>query len=169
MFSTMLNCCHRLEKLIIPLGNKSLFPICTKVRSCSTNPLKKTNTLLYYTFTNYDNYGRNCLKRILKVEKNTYMYGIQGGCVSDKAVRYALKLELLSIRAQYSLSPSCTCFCHSNRLTGAESRALNSAKYELKLLIFLRCFMILMNFMKYFSRISFVSAVRILVLALNKE
>lgn len=66
--------------------------------------------------------------------------------VSLKACRYARKLELESIRAQYSFSPSVMFFCHSSLLIGAESSADSRARYELKLLIFLRCFMILINF-----------------------
>lgn len=59
------------------------------------------------------------------------MYGIQGGQVSPNACRYARKLELESINAQYSFSPSVICLCHSNLRTGALSSADKSAKYEL--------------------------------------
>lgn len=41
IFSTILNCCHRLEKLIPPSGWRLLFPMWTNVKSCKTNPLKK--------------------------------------------------------------------------------------------------------------------------------
>lgn len=44
----------------------------------------------------------------------TYMYGIQGGFVSANACRYARKLELESINAQYSFSPSVIVLCHSS-------------------------------------------------------
>lgn len=40
IFSTILNCCHRFEKFIVPSGSKSLFPMCTNVRSWSTSPLQ---------------------------------------------------------------------------------------------------------------------------------
>lgn len=86
--------------------------------------------------------------------------------VSLNACRYALKLELESIKAQYSLSPSVMFFCHSNLLIGAESSADSSARYELKLLIFLRCFMILMYFMTCFSRSRASCCFRIWVRAL---
>ena len=74
---------------------------------------------------------------------------MHGGFVSASAWRYARKLELESIRAQYSFSPSVIVRCHSSLgefnilftdfkmfklcylLIGAESRADNSARYEL--------------------------------------
>lgn len=59
------------------------------------------------------------------------MYGMQGGFVSARACLYALKLDELSIRAQYSLRPSVMYFCHSKRLIGALSNADKSARYEL--------------------------------------
>lgn len=52
---------------------------------------------------------------------------------------------------------------------GAESKAERRARYELKLLILRRCFIILMNFKKYFSLVSLLFIWRILVLALKKE
>jgi hypothetical protein len=44
----MLNCCQRFEKLMEPSGSRSLFPMCTNVRSCSTRPLKQKCSLHYY-------------------------------------------------------------------------------------------------------------------------
>lgn len=82
---------------------------------------------------------------------STYIYGIQGGTVSARACRYARKLEELSMSAQYSFRPSVICFCHSSLRIGAESNADNNARYELKLLIFLKCFMIFINFVTNFS------------------
>lgn len=71
---------------------------------------------------------------------------MHGGSVSAKACLYVLNDEDESIKAQYSFNVSVIFFCHSKRLIGAESNAERIAKYELKLLIFLKCFMILMNF-----------------------
>lgn len=96
------------------------------------------------------------------------MYGMQGGCVSANACLYALKLDELSIKAQYSFNPSVICFCHSSLRTGALSNADNKAKYELKLFILRRCFMILMNVVTYFSRVLASFCSRIRDLALNK-
>lgn len=43
MLTTMWYCCQRFEKLIDPSWSKSGFPMCTKVRSCSTRPLWREN------------------------------------------------------------------------------------------------------------------------------
>ena len=45
----MLNCCQRFEKLMEPSGSRSLFPMCTNVRSCSTRPLKQKCSSHYYS------------------------------------------------------------------------------------------------------------------------
>ena len=104
----------------------------------------------------YENYLENFALNNCETLNNTYE-------AEDKACRYALNDDELSIKAQCSFNDSVILLHHSNLLIGAESNADNKAKYELKLLCFLNSLIILMNLLTNFSRSFGSSCCRIFV------